>query len=64
MPENPFLDFREVRSWIPIIKKAVRHALQIGTLSPGKRPSNYGKQTHAELCCWVGIDRKVLSVSR
>ena len=69
---NPYLDnglsYRAnrclLRSAIPITKKAVRHALQTGTLSPGERPSNYGKQTHAELCRWAGVDPKVSPVSR
>jgi hypothetical protein len=45
------------RSGIPTTKKAVRHALRTGALSPGKRPSNYGPQTHAELCCWASVDQ-------
>lgn len=45
------------RSGIPTTKKAVRHALRTGALSPGKRPSNYGRQTHAELCCWASVDQ-------
>jgi hypothetical protein len=69
---NPYLDnglsYRAnrclLRSAIPITKKAVRHALQTGILSPGKRPSNYGKQTHAELCRWASVDPKVSPVSR
>jgi len=48
------------RSGIPTTKKAVRHALQTGALSPGKRPSNYGPQTHAELCRWTGVDPATL----
>ena len=48
------------RSAIPATKKAVRHALQTGLLSPGKRPSNYGPQTHAELCRWTGVDPAIL----
>ena len=37
-------------------KPAVKQALETGALFPGKRPYNYGKQTHAELCRWVGLD--------
>lgn len=44
------------RSGIPADKKSVRHALQTGLLSPGRRPSNYGPQTHSELCRWTGVD--------
>jgi hypothetical protein len=44
------------RSAIPATKEAIRHALQTGALSPGKRPCNYGPQTHAEICRWTGID--------
>src|ERR1700691_5757815 len=44
------------RSGIPATKEAVRHALQTWALSPGKRPSNYGPQTHAEICRWTGVD--------
>jgi hypothetical protein len=44
------------RSAISATKKAVRHALRTGVLSPGKHPNNYGKQTHAELCRWAGVD--------
>ncbi|MGD0259471.1 MAG: hypothetical protein ABSD29_06555 [Verrucomicrobiota bacterium] len=48
------------RAGIPAKKPAVRHALQTGALVPGKRPYNYGKQTHAELCRWVGVDASAL----
>ena len=48
------------RAGIPPTKTAVRHALITGALSPGKRPANYGKQTHAEICRWTGIDRATL----
>lgn len=48
------------RSAIPATKQAVRHALQTGILSPGKRPSNYGRQTHAELCRWTGVNPTTL----
>jgi hypothetical protein len=48
------------RSGIPTTKKAVRHALRTEVLSPGKRPSNYGSRTHAELCRWVGVDPYLL----
>jgi len=48
------------RAGIPAEKPAVKHALQAGVLRPGKRPFNYGKQTHAELCRWVGIDASAL----
>jgi hypothetical protein len=44
------------RAGIPAEKPAVLHALQTGALRPGKSPVNYGKQTHAEICCWVGMD--------
>ncbi len=61
---TPFPDMGiSYRAWrclrrfgIPTTKKAVRHALRTGALSPGKCPSNYGPQTHAELCRWTGID--------
>lgn len=69
---NPYLDnglsYRAnrclLRSAISITKKAVRHALQTGALSPGKSPSNYGKVTHAELCRWAGVaESKLLPFS-
>jgi hypothetical protein len=41
------------RAGIPADKPAVMQALQTGALRPGKRPVNYGKQTHAELCRWA-----------
>src|SRR5207249_1747917 len=44
------------RAGIPAQKPAVKHALQTGALRPGRRPFNYGKQTHAELCRWTGTD--------
>lgn len=46
------------RAGIPAEKPAIRHALETGALVPGKRPYNYGKQTHAELCRWAGIAPK------
>jgi hypothetical protein len=49
------------RSAIPATKEAVRRALQTGALSPGKRPCNYGLQTHAEICHWTGVDPATLS---
>ena len=49
------------RSRIPANKKSVRHALRTGLLSPGRRPSNYGPQTHAELCRWVGVNPATLA---
>ena len=48
------------RSGIPANKKSVRHALRTGLLSPGRRPSNFGPQTHAELCRWTGVDPATL----
>lgn len=44
------------RAGIPAENSAVKQALETGALFPGKRPYNYGKQTHAELCRWVGLD--------
>ena len=44
------------RAGIAPEKPAVRQAIETGALFPGKRPYNYGKQTHAELCRWVGLD--------
>ena len=52
------------RSSIPTTKKAVRHALRTGLLSPGRRPSNFGPQTHAELCRWTGVDPVTLAPKR
>ncbi len=51
------------RSGIPADKKSVRRALRTGLLSPGRRPSNYGPQTHAELCRWIGIDPATLALA-
>ena len=48
------------RAGIPAEKPAVMQALQTGALRPGKRPTNYGKQTHAELCRWAGMDTTAL----
>jgi hypothetical protein len=48
------------RAGIPAEKEAVRHALQTGMLRPGKGPMGYGRQTHAELCRWVGVDASIL----
>ena len=48
------------RAGILADKSAVRHALETGTLVPGKHPYNYGKQTHAELCRWAGADASAL----
>jgi hypothetical protein len=45
------------RTGIPADKRAVLQALQAGTLQPGKCPVNYGKQTHADLCRWAGVDQ-------
>jgi hypothetical protein len=44
------------RAGIPAEQLAVKQALETGALFPGKRPYSYGKQTHAELCRWVGLD--------
>jgi len=44
------------RVGIPVEKLTVRQAIETGDLVPGKHPYNYGKQTHAELCRWVGIE--------
>jgi hypothetical protein len=49
------------RSAIPATKKAVRDALRTGVLVPGKHPSNYGPQTHAELCRWTGVNPATLA---
>lgn len=43
------------RAGIPAEKSAVLQAIQNGALKPGKKPVNYGKQTHAEICRWAGI---------
>ena len=51
------------RAGIPAEKPAVRHALQTGALRPGKCPVNYGKQTHAELCRWAGIEPSALPLT-
>jgi hypothetical protein len=51
------------RAGIPAEKPAVRHALQTGALVPEKRPYNYGKQTHAELCRWAAVDPSALPSS-
>src|SRR6266508_5641438 len=48
------------RAGIPAEKPAVMQALQTGVLRPGKHPTNYGKQTHAELCRWSGMDTLAL----
>jgi hypothetical protein len=45
------------------IKKAVTKALNSGDLLPHKRPSGYGKTTHAEICRWAGVDPKALHKS-
>jgi hypothetical protein len=44
------------RAGIPAEQLPVKQALETGALFPGKRPYTYGKQTHAELCRWVGLD--------
>lgn len=41
------------RAGIPAEKPDVRQAIKTGALQPGKRPVNYGKQTHAEICRWA-----------
>jgi hypothetical protein len=38
-------------------KKAVTRALNNGDLLLRKRPSGYGKVTHAEICRWAGVDK-------
>ena len=48
------------RAGIPTDKPTVLQALQTGALQPGKCPVNYGKQTHAELCRWAGVDEHEL----
>ena len=49
---------------IPATKRAVRHALRTGVLVPGQRPSNYGPQTHAELCRWAGVNPAAIMSAR
>ncbi|HXT41545.1 MAG TPA: hypothetical protein VN887_16180 [Candidatus Angelobacter sp.] len=49
------------RSAILATKREVRYALRTGVLVPGKRPSNYGPQTHAELCRWTGVNPATLA---
>ena len=44
------------RAGIPAETSAVLQALHSGALRPGKNPVNYGEQTHAELCRWVGLN--------
>jgi hypothetical protein len=46
---------------IPATQAAVRHALEAGQLWPYKRPGNYRKITHQEVCRWVGIDPNTLT---
>ena len=48
------------RAGIAPEKPAVRQALETGALFPGKRPYNYGEQTHADLCRWVCLDAEPL----
>lgn len=48
------------RAGIPITKASVMQALTTGALCPGKRPYSYGKTTHADVCCWVGINSTTL----
>jgi hypothetical protein len=45
-----------LRAGIQSDKSAVLRALQTGVLRSGKCPVNYGKQTHAEICRWAGVD--------
>jgi hypothetical protein len=45
-----------LRAGIQADNPAVLRALQTGVLRPGICPVNYGKQTHAELCRWAGVD--------
>lgn len=47
------------RAGVLATKESVREALLTGALSPGTRPSNYGRKTHAELCSWAGTDSVV-----
>jgi len=49
-----------LRAGIQADKPAVLRALQTGVLRPGICPVNYGKQTHAELCRWAGVDEHAL----
>lgn len=49
-----------LRAGIQADKPAVLRALQTGVLRPGICPANYGKQTHAELCRWAGVDERDL----
>jgi hypothetical protein len=44
------------RAGIPAEKATVIQAIKTGALKPGKKPVNYGKQTHAEICRWAGVD--------
>jgi hypothetical protein len=46
-----------LRAGIRADKTAILRALQSGVLRPGKCPVNYGKQTHAELRRWAGVDQ-------
>ena len=46
------------RAGIPAEKLIVKNALQTGALGPGKRPANYGEQTHPELWRWTGVDQQ------
>jgi hypothetical protein len=48
------------RTGIPASKSAIQRGLQSGALRPGKCPVNYGKQTHTELCRWVGLMKLVI----
>jgi hypothetical protein len=48
------------RAGIAAEKAAVMQALQTGALLPGKRPANYGKHTHAELCRWARFNPQSL----
>jgi len=48
------------RAGIPTDRPTVLQALQTGALQPGKCPVNYGKQTHAEICRWAGVDEHEL----
>jgi hypothetical protein len=53
-----------LRAGIQADKLAVLRALQTGVLRPGICPVNYGKQTHAELCRWAGVDEHDLARCR
>jgi hypothetical protein len=44
------------RGGIQAEKPTVLGALQTGALRNGICPVNHGKQTHAELCRWAGVD--------